>query len=293
MTIALLGAGSLGSVLAARLAQGGAEVVLVADGARAERLHRGLRVEGLTQFRETLAVQSTPEGCDWLLLCTKSWQLEPLLPRLEAWGVPVVACQNGLLAVEMLAEALGAENVAGFVTGLGAALRPDGSVHHAGGGYAVLGAAVGAPTAALRRLRNAFAAGGIEATLTSDLQSELWLKAIANNAINPVAALAGVPNGALRKGALRERARAACREGTAVAATLEIALPGDAWERALEIMERAAENRCSMLQDLEAQRPTEIDAITGTIVRRGRRTGVPTPVSEALLRTIREREARS
>ena len=284
MTIALLGAGALGSVLAARLVQGGAEVVLIADGARAKRLRRGLRVVGLTQFHEALAVQSTPEGCDWLLLCTKSWQLEPLLPRLKAWCVPVVACQNGLLAVDALADALGAGNVAGFVTG---------SVLHAGDGYAVLGAAVGAPTAALQLLRDAFSAGGIEATLTSDLPGELWLKAIANNAINPVAALAGVPNGALREGALRERAQAACREGTAVATTLEIALPCDAWARALEIMERTAENRCSMLQDLEARRPTEIDAITGAIVRRGRRTGVATPVSEALLRTVREREVHS
>ena len=293
MTIALLGAGALGSVLAARLVQGGAEVVLIADGARAERLRRGLRVVGLTQFREALAVQSTPEGCDWLLLCTKSWQLEPLLPRLKAWCVPVVACQNGLLAVDALADALGAGNVAGFVTGLGAARRPDGSVLHAGDGYAVLGAAVGAPTAALQLLRDALSAGGIEATLTSDLPGELWLKAIANNAINPVAALAGVPNGALREGALRERAQAACREGTAVATTLKIALPGDAWARALEIMERTAKNHCSMLQDLEAQRPTEIDAITGAIVRHGRRTGVATPVSEALLRTVREREVHS
>ena len=293
MTIALLGAGALGSVLAARLVQGGAEVVLVADGARVEQLRRGRRVEGLTQFREVMPIAPTPEGCDWLLLCTKSWQLEPLLPRLEAWRVPVVACQNGLLAVDALADALGAENVAGFVTGLGAAQQPDGSVLHVGDGYAVLGAAVGAPTAALRRLRNAFSSGGIEATLTSDLPGELWLKAIANNAINPVAALAGVPNGALREGALRERARAACREGTAVAATLEITLPGDPWTRALEIMERTAENRCSMLQDLEARRRTEIDAITGAIVRRGRRTGVATPVSEALLRTVRAREVHS
>ena len=115
MTIGLLGAGALGSVLTARLVQGGAEVVLIADGVRAERLHRGLQVVGLTKFREALAVQSTPEGCDWLLLCTKSWQLEPLLPRLEAWCVPVVACQNGLLAVDALADTLDAGNVAGFV----------------------------------------------------------------------------------------------------------------------------------------------------------------------------------
>ena len=290
MKIALLGTGALGSVLAARLAQGGSEVVLVADDARAERLRHGLQVNGLTEFSGILPLQQTPDGCDWLLLCTKAWQLEPILPRLEKWGVAVVACQNGLEAVDTLVKLLGAKNVAGFVTGHGAARRADGSVLHAGEGYAVIGAAAGAPTPLLRQLRNAFDAGRIDTALTSDLQGELWLKAIVNNGINPVAALAGVPNGSLREGALRKQAQAACHEGAAVAAALEIALPGDPWQRALEIMERTAENHCSMLQDLGAGRRTEIEAITGVIVTNGHEVGVATPVSKALLRAIRKRE---
>ena len=104
------------------------------------------------------------------------------------------------------------------------------------------------------------------------------------------AALAGVPNGALREGALRKQAQAACNEGTAVAMALEIALPGDPWQRTLEIMERTAENHCSMLQDLGAGRRTEIEAITGVIVTNGHEVDVATPVSEALLRAVRKLE---
>ncbi len=290
MRIALLGTGALGSVLAARLVQGGSDVVLVADDSRTERLRRGLQVNGFTEFFEVLPLQTAPDGCDWLLLCTKAWQLESLLSRLKKWDVAVVACQNGLGVVDMLAKQLGAKNVAGFVTGHGAARRTDGSVLHAGEGYAVIGAAVGAPNSSLRQLRDAFDAGRIDTTLTSDLQGELWLKAIVNNGINPVAALAGVPNGALREGALRKQAQAACHEGAAVATALEITLPDDPWQRALEIMERTAENHCSMLQDLGAGRRTEIEAITGVIVTNGHEVGVATPVSEALLRAIRKRE---
>ena len=290
MRIALLGTGALGSVLAARLTQGGSNVVLVADGARAERLRQGLQVEGLTEFSGILPLQAVPDDCDWLLLCTKAWQLESLLPRLEEWDVPVVACQNGLETVDTLSKRLGAKNVAGFVTGHGAARRADGAVLHAGDGYAVIGAAAGAPTTALRQLRDAFDAGRIDTALTSDLQGELWLKAIVNNGINPVAALVGVPNGALREGALRKQAQAACNEGTAVAMALEIALPGDPWQRTLEIMERTAENHCSMLQDLGAGRRTEIEAITGVIVTTGHEVDVATPVSEALLRAVRKLE---
>ncbi|HJO28069.1 MAG: ketopantoate reductase family protein [Candidatus Poseidoniia archaeon] len=290
MRIALLGTGALGSVLAARLVQGGSDVVLVADDSRTERLRRGLQVNGFTEFFEVLPLQTAPDGCDWLLLCTKAWQLESLLSRLKKWDVAVVACQNGLGVVDMLAKQLGAKNVAGFVTGHGAARRTDGSVLHAGEGYAVIGAAVGTPNSSLRQLRDAFDAGRIDTTLTSDLQGELWLKAIVNNGINPVAALAGVPNGALREGALRKQAQAACHEGAAVATALEITLPDDPWQRALEIMERTAENHCSMLQDLGAGRRTEIEAITGVIVTNGHEVGVATPVSEALLRAIRKRE---
>ena len=290
MRIALLGTGALGSVLAARLVQGGSDVVLVADDSRTERLRRGLQVNGFTEFFEVLPLQTAPDGCDWLLLCTKAWQLESLLSRLKKRDVAVVACQNGLGVVDMLAKQLGAKNVAGFVTGHGAARRTDGSVLHAGEGYAVIGAAVGTPNSSLRQLRDAFDAGRIDTTLTSDLQGELWLKAIVNNGINPVAALAGVPNGALREGALRKQAQAACHEGAAVATALEITLPDDPWQRALEIMERTAENHCSMLQDLGAGRRTEIEAITGVIVTNGHEVGVATPVSEALLRAIRKRE---
>jgi len=290
MRIALLGTGALGSVLAARLVQGGSDVVLVADDSRTERLRRGLQVNGFTEFFEVLPLQTAPDGCDWLLLCTKAWQLESLLSRLKKWDVAVVACQNGLGVVDMLAKQLGAKNVAGFVTGHGAARRTDGSVLHAGEGYAVIGAAVGTPNSSLRQLRDAFDAGRIDTSLTSDLQGELWLKAIVNNGINPVAALAGVPNGALREGALRKQAQAACHEGAAVATALEITLPDDPWQRALEIMERTAENHCSMLQDLGAGRRTEIEAITGVIVTNGHEVGVATPVSEALLRAIRKRE---
>jgi 2-dehydropantoate 2-reductase len=290
MRIALLGTGALGSVLAARLVQGGSDVVLVADDSRTERLRRGLQVNGFTEFFEVLPLQTAPDGCDWLLLCTKAWQLESLLSRLKKWDVAVVACQNGLGVVDMLAKQLGAKNVAGFVTGHGAARRTDGSVLHAGEGYAVIGAAVGTPNSSLRQLRDAFDAGRIDTTLTSDLQGELWLKAIVNNGINPVAALAGVPNGALREGALRKQAQAACHEGAAVATALEITLPDDPWQRALEIMESTAENHCSMLQDLGAGRRTEIEAITGVIVTNGHEVGVATPVSEALLRAIRKRE---
>ena len=290
MRIALLGTGALGSVLAARLVQGGSDVVLVADDSHTERLRHGLQVNGLTEFSGILPLQQTPDGCDWLLLCTKAWQLEPILPRLEKWGVAVVACQNGLEAVDTLVKLLGAKNVAGFVTGHGAARQADGSVLHAGEGYAVIGAAAGAPTTSLRQLRNAFDAGRIDTALTSDLQGELWLKAIVNNGINPVAALAGVPNGALREGALCKQAQAACHEGVAVATALEITLPDDPWLRAREIMERTAENHCSMLQDLGAGRRTEIEAITGVIVTNGHEVGVATPVSETLLRAIRKRE---
>ena len=290
MRIALLGTGALGSVLAARLVQGGSDVVLVADDSRTERLRRGLQVNGFTEFFEVLPLQTAPDGCDWLLLCTKAWQLESLLSRLKKWDVAVVACQNGLGVVDMLAKQLGAKNVAGFVTGHGAARRTDGSVLHAGEGYAVIGAAVGTPNSSLRQLRDAFDAGRIDTSLTSDLQGELWLKAIVNNGINPVAALAGVPNGALREGTLRKQAQAACHEGAAVATALEITLPDDPWQRTLEIMERTAENHCSMLQDLEAGRRTEIEAITGVIVTNGHEAGVATPVSEALLRAVRKRK---
>ena len=193
--------------------------------------------------------------------------------------------QNGLGNAETLRQALGAERVALGVTTSGATLLGPGRVRPAGDGPVTIQqhSAVGPLSEILG------ADAGFTVEFVQDAQALLWGKLLINAAINPLTALLGVPNGVLlqRPSALRLMAEAA-GEAQAVAAALGVALPySDPLETIRAVAQRTAENRSSMLQDVQRRAPTEIDAINGAIVRLGEQTGIPTPVNQALWLLVR------
>lgn len=288
MRLAVIGGGALGLLLAGRFHLAGHGVVLVAREPTLSQVNsEGVWVQGLTKVTARLhADTAPPASADWLVLAVKAYHLDDVLPMLADHSAPVLACQNGLTAVPRLVAALGAHRVAAMVTGMGVTLLGPGHARHAGRGYTVLGEAAGEITPRLEALGEVFGSAGITVDLTDNLDGELWLKALVNAAINPVTAVTGVLNGALAGGRLRDRARAACQEGAAVARALGITLPADPWERTRIVIENTAENRSSMQQDIERGRPTEINDITGEIVRRGRAAGVPTPVNTELWEAV-------
>jgi 2-dehydropantoate 2-reductase len=136
---------------------------------------------------------------------------------------------------------------------------------------------------------------GLTVERTDDVEALTWGKAVVSAAINPLAALLRLPNGALldRDGAWQVAAEAA-RETAAVARALGLRLPfPDPVERAAEVARATAANRASMLQDIERGRPTEIDAICGVIAAEGARLGVATPVNRTLWNLVRSLGPRS
>ncbi|MEJ2597857.1 MAG: 2-dehydropantoate 2-reductase, partial [Anaerolineales bacterium] len=145
----------------------------------------------------------------------------------------------------------------------------------------------------LKALAEILEQAGFAIEYVRDAQALLWGKLVINAAINPLTALLGVPNGALlqRPSAHRLMAAAAA-EAVAVAAARDVALPhSDPLETILAVAQRTAENRSSMLQDVQRRAPTEIDAINGAIVRLGEQAETPTPVNRALwllVRALRE-----
>jgi 2-dehydropantoate 2-reductase len=137
------------------------------------------------------------------------------------------------------------------------------------------------------------ASAGLEAQARADLPSLLWEKLLVNAAINPLTALTGLPNGGLAEDKLlRDLMLAAVAEGAAVAAAEGVALPEDPVRRAVEVCRRTAQNRSSMLQDLDRGRRTEVDAINGFIVRKAKVYGIPAPVNGALYALVKGRERR-
>lgn len=307
MRLVVFGAGALGGLLAARLSAAGSDVVVVARPPVVEAIRaHGLRVEeDPPTVRHPEAADRLADGAvaDLILLTVKSFDLEAAadeIARAFPSGIPVVALGNGLGIEDRLSRRLAHQgwpnapsNVIRAVTSVPSTLVAPGVVRPGGVGEVLLaGIDDRALPAAAERLRALLEAAGIRVRLVPDLGREVWRKALVNAAINPVTADHGIPNGSLVNDPWRGQALALLREARAVARMAGQEFTEEEAERDLWAVVRAtAANRSSMLQDLEQGRPTEIDAISGEILRRGHRHHLDLPATERVVRRITERAA--
>jgi 2-dehydropantoate 2-reductase len=221
---------------------------------------------------------------------TIAFYLAGLAMGLQPGGL-AVTLQNGLGNLEKLAEAVGPQRAGLGVTAQGATMLGPGRLYHAGQGPTHL-ARVAGREAQIANLAALFNAAGLETTVVDNADSLVWGKLAINAGINPLTALLEVPNGALAENEQWQQVMsAAASEVAQLAAAQGINLPyTDAACRATEVSRATASNRSSMLQDITRHAPTEIDAISGAVVRLGRRMGIPTPVNEFLLRLVHDKE---
>lgn len=302
-TIAVLGGGALGSLVAARLAAGGCDPVVVSRPSPhlVEAARRGIVVSELDGSARTVPVRvATDPGAvataTVLLVCVKTWAtadaLAPLAPFLPPDAL-VVSLQNGLGNAERIAAALPdhAGHVALGVTSLGATRPAPGEVRVGGSGPTVIGYPGRQPDDALRRLAITMREAGMPTATVEDIDRWVWRKLAVNAAINGLTALAGVPNGQV---AADPRLRAAAEQIAAEVETVALAeghdIP-DAVPAVLEVARATAANRSSMLQDLEAGRRTEVDAIHGAVVERAARHGIVVPATELVWALVSARSA--
>jgi 2-dehydropantoate 2-reductase len=299
--MAVFGTGALACAIGARLARGGdGPVTLVGaweEGRQAITDH-GIIVhepEGTWSVRvSTAPLEQTPRPVDLVLVLAKSPRTATIAPyaarALSPSGL-VLTLQNGLGNREALEASAGPGRVAVGVALFGATLVGPGEVRVVPG-LVILGDEPGREEVlglVATRLRHA----GIGVDTTPNVPRLIWRKLVANCAINPVTALANVPNGALLEdSALHARLLGAASEVGAVAGAKGIDLGADPQALAVQLVRATASNRSSMLQDLARGAVTEIDALNGAVAAEGRRLGVPVPENESLWRQVREREGR-
>jgi 2-dehydropantoate 2-reductase len=153
-----------------------------------------------------------------------------------------------------------------------------GVVRNAGSGVTRLGPHDEATGEAFRTAAVLLAAAGMAPEVHREMRPYVWQKALVNHAINPVAAAAGVTNGKVLDEPLRGQAAALLEEGFSLSRAAGVPIPGglQGLQDALwSTLERTRGNRCSMLQDVSARRPTEVEQISGRLVRLARRLGYP------------------
>jgi 2-dehydropantoate 2-reductase len=299
--IAIIGAGALGSLLAAKLAPL-ADVWLVtswAEHAAAIR-DQGLLLVDLDGTQRSVPVQvavtvgDVPDPVPLALIAVKSHSTAVAAVKAQVLLAPdglALTLQNGLGNFPAIAQAVGASRAAQGVTSMGATLLGPGGVRYAGAGPTYL-AAQPETAGQIARAARLFMAAGFETRVTDNLESLVWGKLVVSAGINALTAILRVPNGVLVENpAARALMAAAATETAAVAAAQGIALPyPDPVARAEAVAQGTAQNRSSMLQDVLRGAPTEVDVINGAVARIGEQLGVAVPVNRMLLELVRALE---
>jgi 2-dehydropantoate 2-reductase len=301
--IVVMGAGAIGSLFGALLERAGNEVTLVARPDHVEAIRRdGLTLEG--QSTGTIQIRAVPElppdiVPDVALLTVKTFDLETAasaLGRAVRTPIPVAALENGLGVEETVESALSSGGwpdpgqwiVRGINWVPATFVRP-GTVRHAGEGELLLADYRSGRHA--EELAAIFRAAGISARADADRERQVWRKVLVNAAINLVTADHRIPNGCLLLDPYRGQALQLLDEALSVAQAEGVRFTdADAQRELWRVVRATADNRSSMLQDLERGRRTEIDSISGAILERGRRRGLSLPATARIVERIHAKE---
>lgn len=301
LKVLVAGAGAIGQWFGMRLLQTGQDVTLLARPSHAQAIAaQGLRITGLTDLHgHVRAVSEAPRGERFAMvaLTCKAHQTAALgaevAPLLAPDGV-LLSLQNGLGNAEKLRRFLPAESIAVGLTSHGVTVESPGVLRHAGEGGTIVGPAPGSSAdGAARTAFRVLAQARLDPEWQDAMRGFVWRKAIVNSGINPVGALYGVPNGdILRREELRSLCLGLVREAEGLARKARVPLPpGDLPQATVATLERTAGNKCSMLQDVERKRPTEVEQITGRLVRLGEKVLASMPLSDSVYGRVKDLEA--
>jgi len=289
----VVGTGALGSQWATALSRAGQDVQLYVRDRQQTQIEVKTSVHDHTSTCSLAVCQDAgAAGTDavWLIF-VKAWQLEPLLLQLIDEGLPkqaqLIVSHNGMGAADELIQQHPDWQVYDLVTTHGAWRQDRYHSILAGLGQSWLGAR---QTAAQPKWFSALADAFPPLTWTEEISLRRWHKLAINCAINPLATLAQSSNGVLRCETSRAQIRAVCAE----IANLNAELVAEELEAQVhEVIRATAGNRCSMLQDIEAGRRTEIDFLNGFICRQGEEKQVSTRINCELAERIRALEMSS
>ncbi len=302
MRITVLGAGAMGSLFGGLLAEKGHEVELLdVSAAHIARVQReGLTLDTEPQGRRIVHVQITrPEVAasrpECLIVFTKTLHTSKALEAARGVLQPdtlVLTLQNGLGNAEKLAGFIEPSRIAVGVTTVPADLVEPGHVHSHGEGHVRMMMADGSQNDRLAALARALTGAGLATTVDPTVHAAIWQKVAFNAALNTVCAVANCTVGDVgRMPVARSLAHRIATEVLAVAAADGLGVDEAVLHATLDhALDHHLAHKPSMLQDLLAGRPTEIDAINGEVLRAARRLGVAAPCTEALDTLVRLRE---
>ena len=310
MKIAIVGAGAIGAFLGAKLALSGEDVYLIARGPHLRAMQAdGVRVrspEGDFEAHPTATDDYESIGpVDFVFLTVKAHGLTGIAPNLAPLLGPdtaVVSAQNGIPwwyfmghggpfdgeSIEsvdpggVIAGAIDQSRIIGCVIYPSTAIVEPGVIEHIEGNRFSLGELDGSSSDRCKRLAGALIATGLRAPIRGHIRHDMWIKLLGNVVFNPMSALTGATLAEMvTHPETSATVRAVMAEADEVAQGLGVRLPFTVEQR-MEGARKVGANKTSMLQDLEAGRPMELESVVGVVIELGEKLGLPMPLTRTL-----------
>jgi 2-dehydropantoate 2-reductase len=299
--VCVAGGGTIGSLFAVHLAQVADVSVLTRRDEHARALNeQGLTVSGRTELTASVTAAADPAQLpepQLVIVACKGSDLEPLAQRLTGQfsAATLMTVQNGLGA-EAVVGAHGDWPLLSAVTFMSGTRHSDTHVEYVLDTETWIGPYRDSTPADARAVADLIASSGLKAQAFDDLRPAQWSKLVFNATVNAVAALTGLPHeprfaATAETSDLGNLVRRLMDEGKAVAAAAGVELFEDPWEMNVLATQRGHRHSPSMLEDVKARRATEIELITGSLVREANKAGVPAPLHTAMYALVRAKEA--
>ena len=294
MRCGIVGPGALGTFLSGMI---GRKNQVVLSGHKDLSIDE-VEIKGKTELRTKITYTTQVENLsdvEYILICTKSFQTERAMKEMHEYISPdtmLVSLQNGLKNEKVISRFVGEDRVIGGITEEGITFERHGKVIHAGEGKTVIGPySDDIPDKfreKIKRFSGCLNEVGISNRISDNIYGHIWKKVIINAGINPVTAITGLKNGAIIKhNNLMKLLENICEEAEKVAKN-EVKIPGESSTiEAKNVAKMTADNKSSMLQDIENQRRTEIDCINGAIVSVADRYGIEVPFNRAMVYLVK------
>jgi 2-dehydropantoate 2-reductase len=311
MKVCIYGAGAIGGWMGVKLANAGSEVSVVARGATLKALQEhGLRLqEGAQVLAANVKASASPADLgvqDLVVVAVKAPAMAEVAKSIRPLLGPdtiVLTAMNGvpwwffqgfggsyqgtrLKAVDpdgSIAEAVPAKHIIGCVVHASCALKEPGFVQHHFGNKLIIGEPSGAKSQRVLQLASLLERAGFETVLSEQVQKDAWYKLWGNMTVNPIAAMTGATTDRILDDELvRGFISTVMLEAREIGARVGIPIAQTPEDRH-QVTRKLGSFKPSMLQDVEAGKPVEIDALVAVVKEMGEMTGVPTPFTDALL----------
>jgi len=299
--IAVIGAGAMGSLFGALLAESGEDVRLYdiwEEHVKAIN-EKGLGIE-LDDKTRSVSVNATTDKrkigkTDLAIIFVKSTQTADaarIASELTGNNGFVLTLQNGMGNADIIGGVIDPGQIIAGTTSHGATMLGPGSIRHAGTGPTVIGMWSGIQKIGIQKIADAFNKAGIVTETVDDVRNVIWAKLLVNVGINAITALTGIKNGRiLDLSVTKELSCAAVKEAMEVAKAQGVKVADNTVEHVFQVAEATGANRSSMGQDVDNKRQTEISAINGAVVREAKKIGVKVPVNQTLTALVETMQA--